>query len=204
MARATTFAPTVLNPASNPVETRWPSRPPGGIAPRTSGTCQSVSIAGSISTSREVPHDLDCRGFQKFAAEPSHPHDKHAHRQEERGIAEALKQQVRAIGADRADPVPRGMQGGGFAGHIERRIVRAVGNQRQRHQNGDRNTDKADQFIETIILSWSQNAHEFLLEIGGRCSSQEGCAGAGARIPSGSARATQSTIPKTGRQARKI
>src|ERR1700693_4763568 len=83
------------------------------------------------------------------------------------------------------------MQIGSFGGYIERRIVRAVGNQRQRHQDGDRHADKADQFIETMILSWSQNAHESLLEIGGRCSSQEGCAGAGARIPSGSARATQ-------------
>src|ERR1700675_4755187 len=91
----------------------------------------------------------------------------------------------------------------GFGGNIERRIVRAVGNQRQRHQNGDRNTDKADQFIETIILSWSQNAHECLLEIGGRCSSQEGCAGAGARIPSGSARATQRLYQRpAGRQER--
>ena len=203
MARATTFAPTVLNPASNPVETRWPSSPPGGIAPRTSGICQSVSIAGSISTSSEYPTILIDRGFQKFAAEPSRSHDEHADRQEERRIAEALKQQVRAVRADRADPVPRGMQVGGFGGNIERRIVRAVGNQRQRHQDGDRHADKADQFIETMILSWSQNAHESLLEIGGRCSSQEGCAGAGARIPSGSVRATQRLYQRpVGRQER--
>ena len=137
-----------------------------------------------------VADDLDDRGFQMLAAEPARSQDENAHRQEKHRIAEALEQQVRAIGADRADPVAGRMQVGGFGGNIERRIVRAVGNQRQRHQDGDRHADKTNQFIETMIFRWSQNAHKYLLKIGGRCSSQEGCAGAGARIPSGSTRAT--------------
>ncbi len=53
MAMATTFAPMVLNAAISPSDTRCPSNPPGGIAPRTSGICQSVSRAGTISTSIE-------------------------------------------------------------------------------------------------------------------------------------------------------
>ena len=36
---------------------------------------------------------------------------------------------------------------GRICGHVERRIVRAVGKQRQRDQNGDRYAQKADQFI---------------------------------------------------------
>src|ERR1019366_7260025 len=44
---------------------------------------------------------------------------------------------------------------------------------------------------------------ECLLEIGGRCSSQEGCAGAGARNPSGNVRATQRLYQRpVGRQER--
>ena len=58
------------------------------------------------------------------------------------------------------------MQAGGLRRYVERRVMRAVGNQRQRHQHGDRHAQEADQFIQTMIFSWSQNAHTSLLAIG--------------------------------------
>ena len=66
-----------------------------------------------------------------------------------------LEEEIGHVRPDRANPIAGGMQRGGIGGNIEGRIVWAVGNKRQSHQNGRRHADKADQFIETMILSWS-------------------------------------------------
>src|ERR1700739_192208 len=53
----------------------------------------------------------------------------------------------------------------GFSGHVERRVVRAVRDQGQRDQDGDGHTEKADQFIDTMIFGWSPNAHTNRLKV---------------------------------------
>src|ERR1700686_1297420 len=54
-ARATRLAPHKLNPVSSPLETRLPSKPPGGTAPRISGKCHSDKSEGSASKSSAYP-----------------------------------------------------------------------------------------------------------------------------------------------------
>src|SRR5258705_2069896 len=128
-----------------------------------------------------IAGQLDDGRVHRFAAKPPVSKKKNSYRQKKSSVTEALKEKVRAVSTDQSDPVSRRMHVRGIGGNVERRVVRAVGKQRQRDQDGDRHAQKTNQFIQTIILSWSQNAHTSLLAIGEGARRRAGGASAVAR-----------------------
>ncbi len=137
-----------------------------------------------------VANQFGDRRIVRPAPEPPEAQGENPHGQQERRIPEALKQQVRAVRADRPDPIACRPRIARRRRHVKRRVVRAVGKQGQRDQYGYRDAEKAHHLVQTVIFRWSQYAHTILLFWGRKKPTRDalratGHAGAGARGPSG-------------------
>src|SRR5216684_1696368 len=82
------------------------------------------------------------------------PENENRGRQQKRRKSKDLEKTVRAIRANRSNPILRwGVVG---RGDVKRRILRRIGKQRQRNEDRQRDTQKPNQFVEPLISSRSQ------------------------------------------------
>jgi hypothetical protein len=82
--------------------------------------------------------------------------DAHENRQQESGVSQRLKKNIRQIRAQRADEIGWALGKLRIRADVERWIVRIERNETEAEKDGDRENQEANKFIETAVISRDQ------------------------------------------------